>query len=125
MSRAVAAMTSIVLLDNPTRGVDIATKQDFYRLCSAHAHEGHTLIWHTTEDAELIACDRVLVFANGWIVRELIGPALTEEAIVAASFSHLPTTEPDRNGRSANRDSCWLTGWSMRRLSWASLWLWR
>ena len=103
VSRAVAAMTPIVLLDDPTRGVDIATKQDFYRLCSELAREGRTLIWHTTEDAELLACDRVLVFANGWIVRELSGSALTEEAIVAASFSHLAATEPDRNERSGRQ----------------------
>jgi ribose transport system ATP-binding protein len=99
VSRAVAAMTPIVLLDDPTRGVDIATKQDFYRLCSELAREGRTLIWHTTEDAELLACDRVLVFANGQIVRELSGPALTEEAIVAASFSHLATTKSRENER--------------------------
>jgi len=101
VSRAVAAMTPIVLLDDPTRGVDIATKQDFYRLCGELAREGRALIWHTTEDAELIACDRVLVFANGKIVRELSGPALTEEAVVAASFSHLAATGPDRGERGA------------------------
>jgi len=105
VSRAVAAETPIVLLDDPTRGVDIATKQDFYRLCSDLAREGRTLIWHTTEDAELLACDRVLVFANGRIVRELSGAALTEEAIVATSFAHLGTDEPDRNMRSAERRS--------------------
>ena len=65
VSRALVADTPIVLLDDPTRGVDIATKQDFYRLCSELAREGRTLVWHTTEDAELLACDRVLVFADG------------------------------------------------------------
>jgi ribose transport system ATP-binding protein len=88
VSRAVAAMSPILLLSDPTRGVDIATKQDFYRLCSELAREGRTLIWHTTEDAELLACDRVLVFANGRIVHELSGASLSEEAIVAASFSN-------------------------------------
>jgi ribose transport system ATP-binding protein len=89
VSRAVAALTPIVLLDDPTRGVDIATKQDFYHLCSELAREGRTLVWHTTEDPELLACDRVLVFARGQIVRELNGAQLTEEGIVAASFSSL------------------------------------
>jgi ribose transport system ATP-binding protein len=89
VSRAVAALTPIILLDDPTRGVDIATKQDFYRLCSELSREGRTLVWHTTEDPELLACDRVLVFANGQIVAELSGAQLTEEAIVAASFSSL------------------------------------
>jgi ribose transport system ATP-binding protein len=94
VSRAVAAQTPIVLLDDPTRGVDIATKQDFYRLCSQLAREGRTLVWHTTEDAELLACDRVLVFAKGQIVRELTGPQLSEETIVAASFSSLGASGP-------------------------------
>ena len=99
VSRAVAAQTPIVLLDDPTRGVDIATKQDFYRLCSQLAREGRTLVWHTTEDAELLACDRVLVFAKGQIVRELTGPQLTEEAIVAASFSSLGTSGSRTEGQ--------------------------
>ncbi len=98
LSRAVAADTPIILLDDPTRGVDIATKQDFYRLCGELAREGRTLIWHTTEDAELLACNRVLVLANGRIVRELSGPSLTEEAIVAASFSHLGAAREQRGG---------------------------
>jgi ribose transport system ATP-binding protein len=99
VSRAVAAMSPILLLSDPTRGVDIATKQDFYRLCGELAREGRTLIWHTTEDAELLACDRVLVFANGRIVQELSGASLSEEAIVAASFSD--QSQPNARGRVA------------------------
>ncbi|WDR01300.1 ATP-binding cassette domain-containing protein [Devosia algicola] len=70
VARALATETPIVLLDDPTRGVDISTKQDFYRLCDQAAKAGHTLIWHTTEDAELLAADRVLVLADGKIVSE-------------------------------------------------------
>ncbi|MCA0012311.1 ATP-binding cassette domain-containing protein [Mesorhizobium sp. B292B1B] len=87
VARALVADTPIVLLDDPTRGVDIATKQDFYRLCNDIARGGRTLIWHTTEDAELLACDRVLVFSGGRIVKELAGEAITESAIVGASFA--------------------------------------
>jgi ribose transport system ATP-binding protein len=105
LSRAVAADTPIILLDDPTRGVDIATKQDFYRLCSELAREGRTLIWHTTEDAELLACDRVLVVASGRVVRELSGPSLSEEAIVAASFSHIGATNEGRQRSQARRQS--------------------
>jgi ribose transport system ATP-binding protein len=76
------------LLDDPTRGVDVATKQDFYKLIADVALGGRTLFWHTTEDSEFLACDHVLVFANGRIVRDLVGPAISEEAIVEASFSH-------------------------------------
>ncbi|TRC72177.1 ATP-binding cassette domain-containing protein [Mesorhizobium sp. WSM4307] len=86
VTRALVADTPIILLDDPTRGVDIATKQDFYRLCNDIARGGRTLVWHTTEDAELLACDRVLIFAGGRIVKELTGEAITEAAIVGASF---------------------------------------
>ncbi|CCV08913.1 Inner-membrane translocator [Mesorhizobium metallidurans STM 2683] len=87
VARALVTDAPIVLLDDPTRGVDIATKQDFYRLCNEIARGGRALIWLTTEDAELVACDRVLVFAGGRIVRELTGEAITEAAIVGASFA--------------------------------------
>ncbi|WP_027167575.1 ATP-binding cassette domain-containing protein [Mesorhizobium sp. WSM3224] len=87
VARALVADTPVILLDDPTRGVDIATKQDFYRLCNEVARGGRALVWHTTEDAELLACDRVLVFSGGRIVKELAGEAITEQAIVGASFA--------------------------------------
>ena len=88
VARALVADTPTIVLDDPTRGVDISTKQDFYRLCNEAAREGHTLVWYTTEEAELLASDRVLVFSGGEIVSELSGAGLTEEAIVGASFAH-------------------------------------
>ncbi|MDR3493286.1 MAG: ATP-binding cassette domain-containing protein [Ancalomicrobiaceae bacterium] len=88
VARALMSDCPILLLDDPTRGVDIATKQDFYRLCGEIAQEGKALIWLSTEDAELLTADRVLVFCEGRIVKELCGKEISEEAIVAASFSH-------------------------------------
>ncbi|AGB47567.1 ABC-type sugar transport system, ATPase component [Mesorhizobium australicum WSM2073] len=92
VARALVADAPILLLDDPTRGVDIATKQDFYRLCNEIARSGRTLVWHTTEDAELLACDRVLVFSGGRIVKELSGAAITESAVVGASFAQQADT---------------------------------
>ncbi|TPI26180.1 ATP-binding cassette domain-containing protein [Mesorhizobium sp. B3-2-1] len=92
VARALVADTPILLLDDPTRGVDIATKQDFYKLCNEIARSGRTLVWHTTEDAELLACDRVLVFSGGRIVKELSGEAITESAVVGASFTQQADT---------------------------------
>ncbi|MDR3374773.1 MAG: ATP-binding cassette domain-containing protein [Ancalomicrobiaceae bacterium] len=88
VARALLSDSPILLLDDPTRGVDIATKQDFYHLCGEIARDGKALVWLSTEDAELLTADRVLVFCGGRIVRELCGKEITEEAIVAASFSH-------------------------------------
>jgi len=86
VARALDEDADIILLDDPTRGVDIAAKGDFYRLVREIANAGKLVIWHSTEDLEFLQCDRVLVFAGGEIVAELTGSDISEEAIVAASF---------------------------------------
>lgn len=85
-ARALMRGSRIVLLDDPTRGVDVETKQEFYRLVREIAAEGALVIWYSTEDAELLECSRVLVFRQNRITRELHGDDITEEAIVACSF---------------------------------------
>jgi ribose transport system ATP-binding protein len=86
-ARALMRGSRVVLLDDPTRGVDVEAKQEFYRLVREIAEEGVLVIWYTTEDAELLECSRVLVFREGRIVRQLEGTEITEEAIIACSFS--------------------------------------
>jgi ribose transport system ATP-binding protein len=86
MARALVSEASIILLDDPTRGVDIAAKRDFYKLVSEVARSGRLVLWHSTEDLEFLECDRVLVFAGGRVVRELEGGEISEQAIVDASF---------------------------------------
>jgi ribose transport system ATP-binding protein len=85
--KALVAEAPIILLDDPTRGVDVAAKRDFYQLAAAIARAGKLIVWHSTEDLEFLECDRVLVFAHGRIVAELRDEEITEQAIVAASFS--------------------------------------
>ena len=87
VARALVADAPIILLDDPTRGVDVAAKRDFYQLTGEIARSGRLIIWHSTEDVEFLECDRVLVFANGRIVAELRDDAITEQAIVDASFA--------------------------------------
>ena len=78
----------IILLNDPTRGVDVGTKQEIYRLMRSLAEEGKAILLYSTDYAELIGlCDRVSVMYDGRVVTELAGEALTEEAIVAASLN--------------------------------------
>ncbi|MEM5318416.1 ATP-binding cassette domain-containing protein [Paraburkholderia sp. JHI869] len=86
MARALVSQASIILLDDPTRGVDIAAKRDFYKLVAEVARSGRLIIWHSTEDLEFLECDRVLVFAGGRVACELEGSEISEQAIVDASF---------------------------------------
>lgn len=89
LARALASSARIVLLDDPLRGVDLETKQQVYRILRAEADRGRAFLWFTTENAELAECDRVYVMSRGSIAAELVGDAITEEAVIAASFEGL------------------------------------
>ena len=86
LARGMVDDSPIVLLDDPTRGVDIGAKRDFYRVLRQVAAEGRLAIWHSTEDAELLECDRVLVMSQGVMVADLQGAVITEEAIIGRGF---------------------------------------
>ncbi|MGN6550071.1 MAG: ATP-binding cassette domain-containing protein [Pararhizobium sp.] len=86
VARALASDADVILLDDPTRGVDVAAKQDFYAAIAEIARRGRLVIWYSTEDLEFLECDRVLVFSGGRIVRALAGEDITAGGIVDASF---------------------------------------
>lgn len=88
-ARALASRAPVVLMDDPMRGVDIGTKQEVYGILRTEADQGRTFIWYSTEMDEVCLCDRVYVFNNGAIVAELKGKAVTEENILAASFTEV------------------------------------
>jgi ribose transport system ATP-binding protein len=85
-ARALASQARIILLDDPTRGVDIATREQIYDLIRSEAWGGRTFLWYTTETDELMHCDHVYVFRNGTIVADLARSELSEEAVIHSSF---------------------------------------
>ena len=79
----------ILILDEPTRGVDIGARAEIHRLIRQLAARGMAVLVISSEPDELPdLCDRVLVMAEGRIVQALAGAALTREAIVEASYNH-------------------------------------
>ena len=83
----------VLLLSDPTRGIDVGTKQEIYALLRKLADEGAAVMLYSTDYAELIGCcDRVAVFYDGRIVRWLAGEGLTEHALVASALN-LETAE--------------------------------
>ncbi len=73
----------VVVIDEPTRGVDIGAKQQIYRFIATLAAEGRSLIVISSEMAELIGiCHRIIVMRNGRVVGEVAGEAMNEHAIV-------------------------------------------
>jgi len=86
-ARALGSDAKIILMDDPIRGVDIATKLEVYDLVRAEAGKGRTFLWYTTETEELDNCDHVYVFRSGRIVADLHRGELSEEKVIQSSFS--------------------------------------
>jgi len=77
------ARSKVLLMFDPTRGVDIGTKHEIYLLIRELAKEGNAILFYSTEIPELVnVCDRVLVMYRGRIVRELLGGDISEENIM-------------------------------------------
>jgi len=73
----------IVVIDEPTRGIDIGAKQQIYRFIAALAAEGRSVIVISSEMTELIGiCHRIVVMRAGRIVGEVSGQAMNERDIV-------------------------------------------
>ena len=78
----------IILLNDPTRGIDVGTKQELYVLLRKLADAGAAVIFYSTDYDELVGCcDRVLVLYDGAIKRELVGAGITERALVASALN--------------------------------------
>jgi ribose transport system ATP-binding protein len=86
MARALVTDAPLVLLDDPTRGVDVRVKEELYAIIREMAARGTAFLWGSTEDAEFLQCDRVLVFRGGRAQAEFQGKEISEAAVVAASF---------------------------------------
>jgi len=78
----------ILLLNDPTRGIDVGTKQEMYQLLRQLADAGAAILFYSTDYDELVGCcDRVLVMYDGAIRRELIGAEITERALVSSALN--------------------------------------
>ncbi len=86
LARLLFAQSQVMLLDEPTRGIDVAAKGEIFEIMNQLALQGLGVLFVSSELKEVLAmADRVLVMAKGRIVAEFRRPHLTQEAIVAAS----------------------------------------
>ena len=77
----------VILLNDPTRGIDVGTKQEIYRLLRSLAESGASILFYSTDYEELIGCcDRVAVMYDGAVVRELKGDEIDERNIIASAL---------------------------------------
>ena len=78
----------VILLNDPTRGIDVGAKQEIYRLLRELADAGAAILFYSTDYEELIGCcDRVAVMYDGRVTAALEGEAITERAIIASALN--------------------------------------
>jgi ribose transport system ATP-binding protein len=83
----------IYVLDEPTRGIDVGAKADFYAIMSNLVKAGKSIIMISSDMPELISMsDRILVVRSGQIIRELKGDEITEQNIITHAL------EVNKNG---------------------------
>jgi ribose transport system ATP-binding protein len=88
MAKWLLTDANLILLNDPTRGIDVGTKQEIYTLLRKLAASGKGVLFYSTDYAELIGCcDRVVMLFEGRIVRELAGDDMTEQEILRAAFN--------------------------------------
>ena len=77
----------LLLLNDPTKGVDVGAKGEFYALLNRLRAAGTAILFYSSDDEELLSlCDRVLVLHDGRQAAELQGDSLTRAHLVAASM---------------------------------------
>ena len=85
MARCLARDPRVLMLCEPTAGVDVGTRQAIYEFIASRARAGLSLVVSSSDTGDLLAiCTRVLVMTNGSIVRELAGDEINEQALIHA-----------------------------------------
>ncbi len=85
----------LLLLDDPTKGVDVGTKAEFYNLLNRLQEQGTTILFYSSDEKELLdLSERVLVMQDGAVKADLSGDQLTESNLIyhsmGASNNNLP-----------------------------------
>jgi ribose transport system ATP-binding protein len=103
IARWMGKNTRVLLLDEPTRGIDVGTKAEVYRLVREAAERGAAVLLVSSEMPELLALsDRLLVMCEGRISGELNGAAMTQANILR--LATVNDAQPASAARSSSHD---------------------
>ena len=81
----IEAAPSLLVLDDPTRGIDIGAKREMHRIMRRLAQSGRVVLFYSSDPGEIAAvADRVIVFVDGALTQQLDGETLTEHELVTA-----------------------------------------
>ena len=94
--RAFAAEPRLLLLDEPTRGVDVGAKAEIYQLIDRAAQEGMGVVVASSELEELLwICHRIAVMNHGRVATVIDRPDATKERIMTAAAGTAPSGQED------------------------------
>jgi ABC-type sugar transport system ATPase subunit len=103
IARWLAAEPRILVLNDPTRGIDIGTKRDLYSLIVRLADDGLAIVMLSTElDEHVELMDRVLVFREHRLAREISRASLSRDSLVSAFFGDASDGDTDRHAEQAD-----------------------
>jgi L-arabinose transport system ATP-binding protein len=95
LARWLAAKPKLLILDEPTRGIDIGAKAEIYRLIDDLANQGLAIMLISSELPEVLGlADRIYVMQRGRVTGELPGPTASEEAVLALAMADELATTP-------------------------------
>ncbi len=86
-ARGLSTESKLLLLNDPTRGVDLHTKLEMYDQVRTAADEGRGILWYSSEDSEFTLFDRTYVIRDGVVVGEFINAETTLHTITTSMFS--------------------------------------
>jgi erythritol transport system ATP-binding protein len=100
VAKALLTSPKVLMLDEPTRGIDVGAKSEIFEITSRLAEQGYGVIFISTELKEVLAMsDRILVMSKGAITGEFDRAEATEEKLVAASaIGHGLVSAANHNG---------------------------
>ena len=91
LARCLLPQPRVLLLDEPTRGIDVGAKADIYELMDRWVASGIAIVLITSEMEELLASsDRILVLHRGRVAAELTRAEATKEQVLGAAMGHAP-----------------------------------
>jgi ABC-type sugar transport system ATPase subunit len=92
----------VLLLDGPTRGIDVGAKADIYGLIRTWVERGMSILLITSEMEELLAlCDRILVMHRGKLAAEFTSDSASKDAVLAAAMGQASATGEATGGGTA------------------------
>jgi D-xylose transport system ATP-binding protein len=102
LAKSLLTDAKIIFLDEPTRGIDIGTKSEIYKIIRDLSQKGIGIIVISSELPELInLCDRFIVLCNGYVSAEFTSSNVTQSAILHAAAFGVRENEPE-TARSAD-----------------------